>query len=171
MRASRSQGLRAEGRSRPGDSDKHSDKFTLQPSEATRSPLLPWEAPLWSRILRDYQPSEHRVAQAFILSSEPSGFLSPWSLKPLSRSARQLRVGMSQLTSESTKEPYPLTLYFEGETKRGGEMEHKEPAETPRAAETGRVTMGQVVSSPPQDSGADPPAPQAAQPLALRGSP
>lgn len=68
---------------------------------------------------------------------------------------------MSQLTSESTEEPHPLTPHLEGETKRGGEMEHKEPAERCQqrcqAAEMGRVTVGQMVSSPPQDSGADPP--------------
>lgn len=82
---------------------------------------------------------------------------------------------MSQLTSESTEEPHPLTPHLEGETKRGGEMEHKEPAERCQqrcqAAEMGRVTVGQMASSPPQDSGADPPAPQAAQPLAVRGLP
>ena len=35
-------------------------------------------------------------------------------------------------------------------------MEHKEPAERPRAAEAGRVTVGQMASSPPRDSGGPP---------------
>ena len=50
-------------------------------------------------------------------------------------------------------------------------MEQKEPAQRPQTAEMDRVTVGQRASSLPQDSGVDPPAPQAAQPLAVRGSP